>query len=773
MAVSVSASPGCQPDLVNDNSRLSSPLSRPLQAAHNQLLNAKLQGVHPVSRASVAGGPRGRQAYGPTAHLHGTMGPGEAERDPTNAKWVKDGQNQLRRAASVQQDQNRNVTAAVGTAAVETAGETAALETTAGGTGPHEPNAPGSAASAAKGLLRLYSELELNAANREHPGPGLLINLRHPGPQLRRPGRFRRDDDEEEKAAGEEGGEEDEDEEEEEDDEEEEDEEEEDTSSWRGREEPPERGRDGPREHGRSASLLFGMRNSAASDDDSSWATLSQGSPSGSSPDDTDSFWNRNSFETDSDLPAGWMRVQDTSGTYYWHIPTGTTQWQPPAAPGQGRGPQGRGPPRQGPASTGDSPTEEPQLTWTGFGHCAGFEDGEFWKDVRGEEEPALEQDQKDEDSSLRFQALDISCGLSEEEEEEEEKPLLSTNPGAQVFAVRSLGWVEMTEEELGPGRSSVAVNNCIRQLCYPAGPRGPAHGCWGEGKDMLLQLEDESLKLVERRERTLLHSQPIVSIRVWGVGRDSGRERDFAYVARDRLTQMLKCHVFRCEAPAKNIATSLHEICSKIMAERRSGRSLVNGLSLDHAKLVDVPFQVEFPAPKSEMVQKFQVYYLGNVPVSKPVGVDVVNGALEVVLASSSREQWTPSHVSVAPATLTILQQQTEAVLAECRVRFLSFLAVGRDVHTFAFIMAAGPASFRCHMFWCEPNAASLSEAVQAACMLRYQKCLDARPQASSSCLPAPPADSVARRVGSTVRRGVQTLLGSLKPKRAGAQTP
>lgn len=151
--------------------------------------------------------------------------------------------------------------------------------------------------------------------------------------------------------------------------------------------------------------------------------------------------------------------------------------------------------------------------------------------------------------------------------------------------------------------------------------------------------------------------------------------------------------------------------------------------------------------------------------------GIDVINGALESVLSSSSREQWTPSHVSVAPATLTILHQQvktwggrrpgcasvegttgwwlsacgimlsvptetqglglflyngvsasqTEAVLGECRVRFLSFLAVGRDVHTFAFIMAAGPASFCCHMFWCEPNAASLSEAVQAACMVSW----------------------------------------------------
>lgn len=51
-----------------------------------------------------------------------------------------------------------------------------------------------------------------------------------------------------------------------------------------------------------------------------------------------DSFWTRNSFETDSDLPAGWMRVQDTSGTYYWHIPTGTTQWEPPAGLARGSG---------------------------------------------------------------------------------------------------------------------------------------------------------------------------------------------------------------------------------------------------------------------------------------------------------------------------------------------------------------------------------------------------------------------------------------------------
>lgn len=51
----------------------------------------------------------------------------------------------------------------------------------------------------------------------------------------------------------------------------------------------------------------------------------------------------------------------------------------------------------------------------------------------------------------------------------------------------------------------------------------------------------------------------------------------------------------------------------------------------------------------------------------------------------------------------------------------------------------------------------------------LRYQKCLDARPPSLASCLPTPPADSVARRV----RKGVQSLLGSFKSYRSGSQSP
>lgn len=62
----------------------------------------------------------------------------------------------------------------------------------------------------------------------------------------------------------------------------------------------------------------------------------------------------------------------------------------------------------------------------------------------------------------------------------------------------------------------------------------------------------------------------------------------------------------------------------------------MVHALVLQ-ARTVDPLFllTVEFPAPKNELVQKFQVYYLGNVPVAKPVGMcPLSSGVTPSVLA-------------------------------------------------------------------------------------------------------------------------------------------
>uniref|UniRef100_A0A8D3EGE8 Amyloid beta A4 protein-binding family B member 1 n=1 Tax=Scophthalmus maximus TaxID=52904 RepID=A0A8D3EGE8_SCOMX len=443
---------------------------------------------------------------------------------------------------------------------------------------------------------------------------------------------------------------------------------------------------------GRNACLLFSNMNGTPSDEESSWPALSQDNTADSSPNgNRESFWDSSAFETDTDLPSGWMRVRDTSGTYYWHIPTGTTQWEPPSPLGKVGDSM-----MSSTMSLETTPCEEPEESWAQLSSTdEGAGEGELWRE---EGEVASDQSLKEfEGATLRYASINLNYNCSQSEEDEKIAPL-STDIETKCFAVRSLGWVEMSEEDMAPGKSSVAVNNCIRQLSYHKHNLHDTAGIWGEGKDMLMVLENDTMNLIDPLGQTLLHAQSIGSIRVWGVGRDNGR--DFAYVARDNLTQVLKCHVFRCDSPAKNIATSLHEMCSKIMLERRATRPGVSRLNSDPDKPVVIPIE-EFPAPKNELFQRFNVYYLGCETVAKPVGMDIVNDVLEAAANGKDKNDWIPVSVNVAPATLTILSRQ-----------------------------------------------------------LRYQKCLDARPPGLASCLPTPPADSVARRV----KKGVQSLLGSFK---------
>lgn len=65
---------------------------------------------------------------------------------------------------------------------------------------------------------------------------------------------------------------------------------------------------------------------------------------------------------------------------------------------------------------------------------------------------------------------------------------------------------------------------------------------------------------------------------------------RDFAYVARDKNTRVLKCHVFRCDTPAAAIATSLHEICSKVGVTAASASTQISYLVHQHLMSADKP---------------------------------------------------------------------------------------------------------------------------------------------------------------------------------------
>lgn len=59
---------------------------------------------------------------------------------------------------------------------------------------------------------------------------------------------------------------------------------------------------------------------------------------------------------------------------------------------------------------------------------------------------------------------------------------------------------------------------------------------------------------------------------------------------------------------------------------------------------------------------------------------------------------------------------------------RYLSFLGISLDnVKRCGFIMQVDDSQFVAHCFQAEPSAGALCKTIEAACKLRYQKCLDA----------------------------------------------
>lgn len=68
---------------------------------------------------------------------------------------------------------------------------------------------------------------------------------------------------------------------------------------------------------------------------------------------------------------------------------------------------------------------------------------------------------------------------------------------------------------QLFPSCPSSSAWECSTFLFFPS---------FSQGKGMLLVLQDRMLNLIDPDDHSLLHSQPISSIRVWGVGRDHDR---------------------------------------------------------------------------------------------------------------------------------------------------------------------------------------------------------------------------------------------------------
>lgn len=434
------------------------------------------------------------------------------------------------------------------------------------------------------------------------------------------------------------------------------------------------------------------------------------------------------SIDSDS-LPSGWEKHEDESGPYYWHISSGTIQREPPVL-------------LSGCNRTPTRLSKDLDLLSSKVEYCLNScktSCGMFHTtDTTHSKVLSLHS----VDSKFKRRSCpDGSCSLTPDK-----RPIR--------FAVRSLGWVEIAEADLTPERSSKAVNKCIVDLSMGRKDILDVVGRWGDGKDLFMDLDDYSLRLMDTQDLTVLNTQPIHTIRVWGVGRDNGRERDFAYVARDRVTKKHMCHVFRCDIPARIIANTLRDICKKIMIERSLQRNLEKRIDPSSNKQnedssqgvptrpTDLPMSQSFqnsespslysaqyfPTPMEEPKKVLKVYYLGSTNVDKATGVETLNNAIEKLSSSIPKSEYKYVNVAVAPSTITISEPNEEGKqIAECRVRFLSFLGIGKNVKHCGFIVHTAQDYFVAHVFHCEPSSGALCKTIEAACKLRYQKCLDA----------------------------------------------
>jgi hypothetical protein len=68
-------------------------------------------------------------------------------------------------------------------------------------------------------------------------------------------------------------------------------------------------------------------------------------------------------------------------------------------------------------------------------------------------------------------------------------------------------------------------------------------------------------------------------------------------------------------------------------------------------------------------------------------------------------------------------VMQEENKLIAECRVRYLSFLGIGRNVKQCGFIMHTAQDLFIAHVFHCEPSSGALCKTVEAACKVSILK--------------------------------------------------
>lgn len=114
---------------------------------------------------------------------------------------------------------------------------------------------------------------------------------------------------------------------------------------------------------------------------------------------------------------------------------------------------------------------------------------------------------------------------------------------------------------------------------------------------------------------------------------------------------------------------------------------------------------------------------------------MDALNDAIDRLSTGVTPDKWQSVNISIAPSMISVHHPtvtyffplvfdfllsvilQDDRLLAECRVRYLSFLGIGKNIKHCGFIMHTAQDTFMAHVFYCEPSSGALCKTIEAAC--------------------------------------------------------
>lgn len=408
-------------------------------------------------------------------------------------------------------------------------------------------------------------------------------------------------------------------------------------------------------------------------------------------------------------LPKGWEQHSDKAGLYFWHVSTGKIQRE--------------------------RPTSELSLSE----ECI----------------PIYHDDEEINQAQKTFS--------DDDDFYESGAALTADDISESTFVVYPLGTCLFDETQLMSITSSKAIQKCILRLSNKPTPE--ESNCWGlnQSQPLLMKLFDEYIQFTDLKTNTLLRSQPIQTIKTWAVDDDN----NFAFVIEDRSQQptlasdtgyyenadysllsepTLVCYVFRSlddDDMSCKVAAKLNEEISRYkerLSDRISKSTRMQQMIEPQPIHSDLTDAEDFDELEATNELTMIVKYIGKTSVSRPIGIDVLNIAIDKCLAEASKNQmgnqsmtvcentqdyYIEAKIHVSPSSVIVENAITGEIIVECRIRYLTFMGISkRDIRWCGFIMQnTNNKTFVAHCFECSPTAGHVCEAIQLSCTRMYER--------------------------------------------------